>query len=185
MMNLIPLEEKKKHLTEYRLRLGVVMLFAAVTLVGSSLILLSPSYVLAIIKANFIENEVARLESKVKRAAQEKEIDAQIKDINRKVDIYLKLGKSGRLHVSEIVAKIAAIRPDTIKIVSIVYDPGAGERVVLVGTARDRESLALFLEALRKDGTWGNINLPISSYVKSKDIGFSIVLDRATTVVKK
>lgn len=184
MINLLSLQEKKKHLTEYRFRLGVVAMFAAVSLTGSSLILLAPSYVLALYKANFTADEVVRLESKVKRDTQEKEIDAQIKDINRKIDIYLKLGKSGRLKVSDVVSRIVAVRQDTIKISSIMYDSALGERVVLVGVARDRESLASFVDALHKEGTFSSINLPISSYVKSKDIDFSVVLDRSVPVKK-
>lgn len=183
MINLLPFEEKKKLLTEYRLRLGVTVMFALAALVGSGLILLSPSYVLALMRANYTEKMVLDLESKVKRAVQEKQINTEIAEVNRKIEI-LNSGRSEHLVVSEVVKKLMAIRPATIKISGIMYDPGVNERIMLTGVARDRESLASFIDTLHKDNTFNTVNLPISSYVKSKDIDFSIALERNVPVKK-
>ena len=54
MINLLPFQEKKKMIFEYRLRLGVTIMFATATLAGVSLALLVPSYVL-VLKLNLMD----------------------------------------------------------------------------------------------------------------------------------
>ncbi|OHA83932.1 MAG: hypothetical protein A2937_03265 [Candidatus Yonathbacteria bacterium RIFCSPLOWO2_01_FULL_47_33b] len=178
MLNILPHEEKKKILTEYRLRLSAASVFAVATLVLASLILLAPSYMLAVSKYNFVADELARLEQKQRGVGQEKEVDAQIKEVNKKISLFLGDEKAAHRTPSEVVLGILAAKNPSIKVQSIAYDVNTErERLVLSGKASDRDSLALFVETLKKDASFSKVDLPIGSYVKSANIDFSIVLE--------
>ncbi|OHA84579.1 MAG: hypothetical protein A2481_03680 [Candidatus Yonathbacteria bacterium RIFOXYC2_FULL_47_9] len=179
MLNILPHEENKKILTEYRLRLAAVAVFAVAALILASLILLVPSYMLAVSKHNFVAEELARLEQKQSEVAQEKEVSTQIRAVNKKISIFLAGPKEIQLTPSEVVLGIIAVKDPAVKIQSILYDINPDrERLVLAGRADDRDSLARFLETLKKDTTFSKVDLPIGSYVKSTNIDFSLVLER-------
>lgn len=179
MLNILATEEKKKILVEYRLRLAVVSIFVIGSLVLASLILLAPSYLLAVSKYNNTGKELATLEEKYSRGGQEKEVGVQIRDINNKISILLDSKTSERLLPPQAILNILEIKGDAVKIYGFNYDSMSGqERIILTGTAMNRESLANFIETLKKDSTFTNVALPISSYVKSANINFSVVLER-------
>lgn len=179
MLNILPHEENKKILTEYRLRLAVVAVFAVAALTLASLILLVPSYMLAVSKYNFVAGELARLEQKQGGAGQEKEITAQIREINKKINLFMGDEKTARQTPSEVILGIIADKDPAVKIQSVLYDIKPDlERLVLSGRADDRDSLARFLETLKKDPSFSKVELPIGSYVKSTNIDFSLVLER-------
>lgn len=186
MLNIFSTEEKKKVLTEYRLRLAVVSIFAVGALVLSSLVLLAPSYLLAVAKHNDADRELVVLEEKGGAREQEREINIQIRDINSKISL-LANGNDGRLSPPQIILDIIEIKGDTIKIEQFAYDANTTqERITLSGTALDRSSLALFVEALKKNPLFTDVSLPISSYVKSSDINFTAVIEiKAKTPAQK
>lgn len=184
MLNIIPSEEKKKVLTEYRMRLAIVAVFAVATLVLSSLILLVPSYMLAVSKYNFVADELARLEKKQSGAGQEKEVSAQIKEVNKKISLFLGDEKGANRTPSEVILGVIAAKEPAVKVQSILYDIKPDlERLVLSGKANDRDSLARFVEMLKKDPYFSKVDLPIGSYVKSTNIDFTLVLERTVKVV--
>ena len=180
MHNLLPFEEKKKIRTAYRFRLGVVAISAIVLIMGINLVLLIPSYMLALSKHDLVAKEVADLETQQSSLKEAKEFDVQIKLVNKKIDNFLESGeKVSRLVPSEVLTKIMGVKGAMIKIQNITYDSsGKQERLVLSGKANNRDGLASFVEDLKKTQIFTSVELPISSYVKSVDIDFSVVLDR-------
>lgn len=179
MLNILSTTEKKKILTEYRLRLAVVSIFAVGSLILASLVLLAPSYFLAISKYNDANNMLEVLEGKNGREGQEKDVNKQIAAINKNVDLFLKAGTPGALLPSSVVTKILNTKGSAIKIISFTYDASpTQERIVVAGSALDREKLAEFIEALKKDPAFTSVDIPISSYVKSSNIEFSAVIIR-------
>lgn len=178
MINILPPEEKKKIIAEYRLRLGIVVIFAIAALVLSGLVLLAPSYLLAVSKYNSVSGELVALQSKQGRGAQEKDVTTQIGGLNKKIDLFLKGGTSTS-SPSQVILSILNLKGGAIKIQGFTYDASTGQgRMVITGTALDRVSLAQFVKTLKKEPTFTSVELPISSYVKSVDIDFSIVVDR-------
>lgn len=181
MLNILATEEKKKILTEYRLRLAVVSVFAVATLVFSSLILLSTSYLLAVSKYNDAKSELGALQEKDSREGQEKDVNARILAVNKNIDLFLKPKTANTLTPSSIITKILDIKGNAIKIIGFTYDTNADqERIVVTGIARSRDSLAQFVETLKKDPTFTSVDVPISSYVKSANIDFSAVIVKGT-----
>ena len=179
MLNILPTTEKKKILTEYRLRLASMAFFAVAALILVSLVLLVPSYILAVTKFNSISSQITLQESKQDLTGQGKVIDVQVREVNKKINLFL-LGRGVyRLSPPDIIAKIIAMRGSTIKIQGFDYDAAGGqERLAISGVAADRDSLAQFVDVLKKDPTFTSIELPVSSYVKSTNISFSIMATR-------
>ncbi len=183
MQNLLPPSEKKKVIMEYRLRLAVVPIFSISILMVANLALLAPSYLLAVSKSTFMLVELSKLEEKEVNRIQERDVYAKIKEINKNIGLFLKAGNSNKSVPSELVIKIISIKNLGIKITGFSYDATLDrERIVLSGRADDRESLAKFLEDLKKDKTFTKVELPISSFVKSLNIEFSLVLEKSLIV---
>src|SRR3989344_3290884 len=155
MLNILPIEEKKNVITEYRLRLSVVSFFAIGALSVASAVLFAPAYILAVSKHNSSEEQFAVLEKKYGGAEQEKELGAQIREINTKILLLLSGDTTARLTPSQAVANILGLKGNEIKIVAFTYEAMASqERIVLTGTASNRDSLANFVEILKKDPTY-------------------------------
>ncbi len=183
MLNILPIEEKKKNLTEYRLRLGVVVIFAVAVLVFTNSVLLIPSYYLATTKNDFVSSELAKLEAKQLGVDQEKDIRAQINEVNKKIGMFLPDGKVEVISPAEMISKIISLKNRTVRIQSISYDVTTERlRVVVLGTADDRDSLEQFVKILKKEPSFTKVDLPIGSYVKSINIDFSVVLEQVMAV---
>lgn len=179
MLNILSTTEKKKVLLGYRLRLAVIAVFAVGALILSSLILLAPSYLLAVTKYNSQEEQLKILDKKYGGTGQEKELGAQIREINSKILLLSSGDMTTRLSPPQVILNIIKIKGPAIKIHGFTYDvTPVQERIVLTANARDRDALAAFLETLKKDPTYTTVTLPISSYVKSTNIDFSLVVER-------
>ncbi|MFZ2303914.1 MAG: hypothetical protein WAV98_03980, partial [Minisyncoccia bacterium] len=103
MLNILSTTEKKKILIEYRLRLAVVSVFAVGALALASLVLFMPAYTLAVSKYNTSEKHLVALEKKYGEAGQEKELIAQIRDINNKILLLLSGDATARLTLSQTI----------------------------------------------------------------------------------
>lgn len=185
MINLLPLEEKKKIRAEYRFRLATLVALATALLLLASLILLSPVYLLTLSKYQFASEKFIKLESEQGRTEQEKEINTQINEVNKKTALFLKEDK-GIAVFSDIVMKIIETKGVAIKIQNIFFETSPGrERFVISGKADDRDNLASFVEYLKRDSFFTTVDIPISSYIKSEDIAFSVILERKSLPLKK
>jgi len=179
MLNLLSTTEKKKVLNEYRLRLATVVIFAIGAFIFASLELLTPSYFLSSIKLTSTQEQLAAIEGKYGGVEKEKELTVLIRDINSKILLLLNSGATGTLTPSQVIENILKIKSDSVKITGYSYEAAATqEKIVLAGTAKDRNTLAVFVEALKKEPTFTSVTLPISSYVKSENIKFSIMIER-------
>lgn len=179
MHNILDIKEKKKILTEYRVRLAVVFVFMLSFLVVASLVLLVSSYLLAVSKYNSTEKQLATIQEKYSDGRKGKDVTAQISEVNSQVALFLKNDAAGtELPPPKAIASVLSAKSATIKISGIMYDATVSQgRIVLTGVARDRESMAVFVETLKSNPLFTNVTLPISSYVKSENIDFSVVVE--------
>ena len=179
MLNILPVTEKKNALIEYRIRLSVVSIFALGAVAVAGAVLLVPAYLLAVSKHSASNDQLSALEKKYGDSAQEKELGVQIRDVNTKILLLLSGDTTEKLTPSQAVANIISLKSSDIKMSSLSYEATAvQERIVLTGSASDRDSLAGFIETLKKDPTFTSVTMPISSYVKSENIDFAIVIER-------
>ncbi|MFA5997619.1 MAG: hypothetical protein WC791_04005 [Candidatus Paceibacterota bacterium] len=187
MLNLLDTTEKKKIFTEYYFRIAVVSIFAIGALSVASLFLLIPPYIFSVSKYNNAQLNVSVLEVKYGNSEKEKEIAAQIRDINTKTELLLAGGASAQSSPLQSILNLLKIKGTFVKINAISYDlTSTPHRIVLSGIAPTRDGLAAFIEELKKEPTLSGVTLPISSYVKSTNISFSIVFNitSSASVVK-
>lgn len=190
MLNLLPFFEKKKVLTEYHLRLAVVSVAALSFLFIASSALLAPSYVRVFSKQKIAETRITDLTGKsaAENAQEEKTTETKIKEVNKKLDLMLAHGLEDPVLAvpSKAFSDIFSKKTGAIKVFGISYNNLPDRtRFVVTGQAGSRDSLASFVEALKKENIFDRVDLPISSYVKSVNIDFSIVLERTRANRKK
>lgn len=181
MINIFATKEKKKILNKYRIRLAIVSLIVADIFIIANLVLFMSPYLLSGAKYNNLEKELATLEEVYGGGVKEKDVNSHVVDINNKIALLLKNSAETQLSPSQVMSDILKNKSRMVKIYGFTYDSVVSqERVVITGEALDRDSLSSFFEELKKDTRFTNVTLPISSYVKSEDIEFSVVLERNT-----
>lgn len=183
MLNILPLEQKKKNLKEYRLRLVVVVLGALVSLVVVNLALLTPAYLNAVAREADAQARIMSFTGKSAADALREERDAvsAMSDVNKKINIFTGVSTStvGRVVPSDALVNIITLKNSGIKIDGMTYDATlAREQFIVNGNALTRDNLAQFIEALKGSGAFTTVDLPIQSYVKSTNIDFTITLVR-------
>lgn len=177
MINLIPNQEKKKMIANFRFRLLVILLTAlTVTAVVGSVALL-PAYFFTSVKKEIAENKLAE-----QRKTPTPELDqntlSSIEELNSELKL-LGEDKQNRLIVTEkILNEIILKKAPEIKINQIAYESDSlGEKTVSVrGSAPSRESLLAFRFTLENNPNFKNINLPISNFIKGSNIQFFLTL---------
>ena len=181
-INLLPSEEKKKNRKRYLLRLGTTGAYVAVFLMIANLALFAPSYIMARSKKSIAETRIENTTgmSAEERVRVEKETDESIKELNKKLETFSGDVKAMTAIIppSQTINRILELKSSTIKIQGIVYEKTADrERFVITGKSTHRDNLAQFVEVLKKEPFFTKVELPLSSYVKSTDISFSLVLE--------
>ena len=174
MTNLLPLVEKKNIKQEYRMRVYIVSLLFLSVLIIIAIVSLLPLYISSLSKLNDIRSQMEVEKQKASYAAEEQDPIKITREVNAKLAI---LGKkdSALPQSSNLITTIVGYKPDNIKINAIFYDRGLAEgKILLNGIAEDRETLLSFLKLLEGEKIFTKVDLPISSFVKEKDIEFSI-----------
>jgi len=172
MINLLPLEEKKKVRGEYFARLTITGLFFLLATLAIAMVFLISSYV----SLNTEESTAReRLEAYASEEAQDaKEFDQVIKDTNKKLEILQGDDRSKRIY-DEVFGVIIGSK-GAVRITGLTYEKDKTDikRVRLAGISPDRESLLAFTNILEQENLFTNVEVPVSNFVKEHDIEFSM-----------
>ncbi|HBM46209.1 MAG: hypothetical protein UT05_C0003G0017 [Parcubacteria group bacterium GW2011_GWF2_38_76] len=205
MINLLPLNEKIKVRSDYRLRLYTVIGLMLLILVISAMIPLVISYFAISYNVEFI-NDITEGMSQSEGFKKTDALAKIIKDTNRK-SILLNdpLGVSARQNLTEsffsvftIANELSNKKNSSIKITQITYEQATKRGVVPVsintstttgtikesglhkitirGFAFDRDIFLSFLKELETNQNFLNIDSPVSNLVNSVNIDFSIII---------
>jgi hypothetical protein len=174
MFNLLPESEKQNIVKEYALRRIVVLsvfLFAVGSVASVSLL---PSYLLSRAK---IQETGQEIES-IKKSSTFRE-SGQLSDSLTKTNAKLQaLGPGANdMYVEDLFAKIFSDRDVNIRIASIMYQEAAGKTpgfITMNGIAHDRESLSTFVDKLKSEPLFTQVDLPVASLAKDRNADFSI-----------
>ena len=174
MVNLLTVFEKKRILKEYKMRLCVVSLFATASLIVAAIVFLMPSYVLSYIKYNEVSTGLEAEKNRISNTPDGEDPVKITKDINSKLKI-LKGEPSTLPDPYFITTTIIKHKPDGVFINAIQYDKNKQEgKIAINGVSSNRDTLLVFLRALEKQKDFTKVELPISSFAKGEDIGFSM-----------
>lgn len=175
MLNLLPQEQKVILKKEYANRRLIVWLGLVICVLTISLVLLAPSYFLTRIKAEEVRTQLESAKQSLDAEMPPAEIVAELEAAVRHADALKPLVKPQSLHE---LLQIFESKPNTIRITALSFRGGSnGKSIIeLKGKAADRESLTGFGRALEGRTEFEMVDLPVSNFVKEKDIEFSMVV---------
>lgn len=177
MFNLLPTNEKKRILQEYRLRLLTVILFFSFSIGLVATLFLLPSYLIS----NSKDKEVAERIESVRMStifSEADEINSRLVETNLKMQS-LVVGQNF-LQISDLFDKILQKKTSAIRINSIGFSVREEEKqIVLSGVSLNRDSLSDFVRSLEEDETFSEVSIPVSSFAKERNAVFSIQLSVA------
>lgn len=174
MLNLLPQEEKKKLISEYKMRFNITIAIFVGILFIIAIVGLFPSYMS---KRFEMQNLLQQ-----KQDADEKNSEASLAEAERsaaanKILVDYMETRVNTLESSPstnlLVEKIFAKKTSAIAIGSIDV---TGKEVTIRGTADTRADLISFHSALRTETEFKNATLPISDIAKSTEAMFAIVI---------
>ena len=174
MINLLPIEEKKKTHRDYMFRLFTVILSAVSVSAIIGIITLLPSYFISDFQKRAAVNQ-AELIKKTNDDNQENVI-AVLKEAQQKLEILSPEREKASLRT--IFDTIISYRPNTIILTGLVYQKENEDKVTFTisGVANSREDLLVFSQNLKKDALFDAVELPVSNLAKDRDIKFTLTI---------
>lgn len=186
MFNLLPQHHVKRILREYRMRLLSVFCILAGVWGVLSAVFLAPSYVAARAELAAVvdESKWYRERDAESRAGRGDTPLNAVRAANR--DIAALKAHRESVPLSFLLNRILVARGSGISAASFFYEAGgsvaggaARGRITVRGAADTREALIAFADALRRDGSFESVDLPISNLAKDRDIAFSLIITGA------
>lgn len=172
-MNLLPELEKNRVVKGLKLRFFVVGMFitGAALLINSVLII--PPYLLA--NTKLIENKIRAETTALKNDKTYLDTLLVPRELSIKM-ASIRLLTPPKTKV-EILGDILSIKPGALKIDSIMYSlqkEDEGNKIVISGLSLDRKSLIDYSQALKSNPLFTNVDVPVSSLTKERNLPFTI-----------
>ncbi len=178
--NLLPSERRKQVRREYFLRIGVVAIAMAISLVGVAMILLIPTYTFLSNSAYTKKARVAEIQSVIS-SSDEKTLEARLALLSTNTQALVLLENTPS--AIGIVRNILHISRSGVTLSRFSYSPAIGGKagtITLSGIATTRDVLRQYQLALSRASFIASANLPISAYAKDADISFTINITLAS-----
>jgi Tfp pilus assembly protein PilN len=177
-MNLLPITEKEELKQKLKTRSWVVMLLLVVTAFILGLVMLVPSYFLALGNFSKIssENQLSSIEDEelIKTTLSLPE------EINNKLQVVQAV--SNNTSAGDSIINIMKFLPRGVIINSIVLNRNQesedkkGTDITVAGTASTRDALMTFSNSLKSSNLFSEVLVPVSSLTRDKNLPFSIKL---------
>jgi hypothetical protein len=177
MINLMPIEEKKKMRNNFFSRLLVAVFFMFGFLGFIAAVAILPSFFVSYAKKQTVARNL-EIQKNQKMPEVDQQAQMAVTDLNNKLGLIEKAMNNKYVFSQKIVNEILSRQTDGIKITKIFYenDPFKGKKIALSGVAGSREQLLQFRQAFESSNVFSNVNLPISNFVKGQNIQFNLEL---------
>lgn len=175
MINLLPTNEKIRLSKSYQKRFFIALLsFSAGALFVGVIFLVTP-YRLAKEKTVTVASN-AGIVSSLAKGREISNPEFVMKDVQKRLNMLA--SKKSRRPPSVFIKSILNDRPDGISLIGFTYNQKSdgGESIEVRGTANDRDNLLRFARALEGETNFAKVVVPVSSFVKDKDLEFAIVI---------
>ena len=184
MINLLPAEDKILIKKEYLRRLLIVIGIFSFSFICVAILLLSPSYFLAVSQKKIFENQLKAATESLSRQDTPK-TEADVNDLNVKLAFFGDQKDDERL--SEIIKLIVENRNKGISLAYFSYQKGKdseGDVILLQGKALTRKDFLAFIEFLGDIEEVKNVESPPSNLLKVENISFTLRLELALSGLK-
>ncbi|MBU3925928.1 hypothetical protein KJ763_02035 [Patescibacteria group bacterium] len=174
MINLLPSENKIKIKKEYLNRIIIIFGFSLLVLIfiaGVFLCLLF--YLISIQKTNSEESFL--LSQKEANLLNEKETSELIESVNF-LSLRLVNGQKNTKETSQIIKTLILLKNDGIIIKSFSFSNavgGSGREARISGKSKTRTELMNFIENIKKDNFFAEVNSPLSNFLKEENMDFN------------
>ena len=172
MINLLPQKDQilVRNLYLIRLLLVILLSFLSLSLIG--LILLYPSRVNLISSRDELKKEVSLLNTALARD-DNRGPEAKAALINSKLETLNRSLPAGPLPTI-ILTRLFAKKSAYVMIKSVHYDQATAGRLTVAGSAKDRASIVLFVDALKTEPIFAVVDSPISNIISGQNPSFTI-----------
>jgi len=173
MLELLPNTQKKALKKEYFLRLSAAVLSFSLAAGILFLVSFAPSYFLSVVKERVVNEEKM---TKLSRAKDDEELRTAIKR-SREMIALLKPEDNESL-VKDKILKIISRKSSGIRIdgISMNYSKKGQYQILVTGVSKSRDTLKSFVDNLKSEKEFSEVDLPISNFAKIADIDFSIAI---------
>lgn len=135
-----------------------------------------------ILKVNFnLASNSVKVGSKKEAFEKVKKMDEEFFQINQAIAGIEKIQKS-QLYWSQILIKFNELVPENVVISNLTNND---YKILIFGTAFDRDSLIKFRDNLEKENCFSGVSLPLSDLVAKNDIDFRIEFNIKKECLKK
>jgi Tfp pilus assembly protein PilN len=172
MLNVLPQQQKDLLKKEYTMRRLVLILALVILALLISLVLLTPSYFSFYTRAGVARTQLEQAKQALDTDLQNGELTAELNTAIRHVADLRPLVEPVS---SYDLVRIFETKPSTIRISEIIYTNARAEEPASIrirGVAADRDSLTAFGRALEGRVEFQSVDLPVSNFVKERDIDF-------------
>ncbi len=172
MINLLPAEYKDflKKISEFRLvTTTFFFLFLLVLIAG---VLLVPASILSTLKEKNLSAQLELLK-KGDSAGAEQTMNKTIADINKSVFLFT-VPNTAPLLSTEVLEPLFTLTPSGVAITGVSFKNDTPATLEISGIAKDRQTLDLFVKKLQTHPQFAKVDLPISNFVKDKDIDYKV-----------
>jgi len=175
MLELLPNTQKKALKKEYFLRLSAAVLSFSLAAGILFLVSFAPSYFLSVVKERVVNEEFEKM-TKLSRAKDDEELRTAIKR-SREMIALLKPEDNESL-VKDKILKIISRKSSGIRIdgISMNYSKKGQYQILVTGVSKSRDTLKSFVDNLKSEKEFSEVDLPISNFAKIADIDFSIAI---------
>jgi hypothetical protein len=174
MFNLLPEPEKKQILAEYNTRRIIMALIFLFILGCVAVISIFPAYLLSSSKVREVESGIGSIrQSDI--FAEEELLRAELASANERLNALMPT--DGEMQVNELLAHVIAHRSDTIRINGFSFSRSGPENeaiLAVAGIAESRDMLSSFVDSLRGDALFGEVDLPVSNFAKDRNAEFTL-----------
>ncbi len=172
MFNLLPEIEKKHIVSEYSTRRTIVALIFLFTIGLIAVISIIPSFILSSAKVGEVSESISTIRSST-IFEEEDELSLALSDTNAKVSTLLP--EKQNIYIADLFEKILSHKTASVRINGISYRKGDKDDSVAVnGVALSREDLSFFVEDMRKNPLFTEVNLPVSNFAKDRNSEFTL-----------
>lgn len=159
----------------YKSRLFIVALLFLESILIFGIVSLFPSIVSSFVKEKEAKDRLS-IVSQIVSTEEQKNIRESVSEVNKKIAL-LEAKDPRTVLLSEAIEKIIARAGEGIRVTAFFFDKtfsASGEVLAVSGIARDRRTLLAFVDEVRLEESFMSVDLPVSNFVRSADIPFSI-----------
>ena len=175
MINLLPIEEKKKIHRDYVFRLLAVALGVVSVSAVIGIVTLFPSYFISDFQKRAAIEEAERTR-KTNAEGDQENIASLLKEAQQKLEILSP--ESEKVFLRTIFDTAIGYKPDTVALTGMVYQEGSEGKLTFImnGIADNREDLLVFSQNLKRDALFDDVELPVSNLAKDRNINFTLTV---------